>query len=170
MAAYGATFCYKCGKRLVIEDGLPMCEEHGILWSLHRNAVCADAIIVNQQKEVLLVKRANEPHKGMWGIPGGFTDYGEHPKDTVAREVLEETGYEGHVKEVTGIYIEYCPGDKSAEYRVSITYEFYATKQKAQPDSEVSEVSWFKLDDLPKNIPESHMTRINDYVKNAPKA
>ena len=41
---------------------------------------------------VLLVKRASEPLKGEWSIPGGLVELGEKLLDAVRREVLEETG------------------------------------------------------------------------------
>jgi 8-oxo-dGTP diphosphatase len=41
---------------------------------------------------VLLVKRAFEPFKDHWDIPGGFCDGPELPIDAAIREVFEETG------------------------------------------------------------------------------
>ena len=34
---------------------------------------CA-AIIVKDNKQILMVKRAREPHKGTWDLPGGFVE------------------------------------------------------------------------------------------------
>jgi len=41
---------------------------------------------------VVLVKRAHEPLKGQWNLPGGGVELGETLRDACAREVLEETG------------------------------------------------------------------------------
>jgi 8-oxo-dGTP diphosphatase len=41
---------------------------------------------------VLLARRAYAPWQDAWGSPGGFCEVGEHPIETVEREVLEETG------------------------------------------------------------------------------
>jgi 8-oxo-dGTP diphosphatase len=49
------------------------------------------AVIV-QQDRVLLVKRATEPARGRWSIPGGLIDVGETLAEAVIREVREETG------------------------------------------------------------------------------
>lgn len=54
-------------------------------------AASAEAIIIKNGK-VLLVKRAREPYKGTWMFPAGFIDFGEHPTETITREVSEETG------------------------------------------------------------------------------
>jgi 8-oxo-dGTP diphosphatase len=44
-------------------------------------------------REVLLTRNsARGPHPGSWTLPGGGIDHGEEPRDTVVREVHEETG------------------------------------------------------------------------------
>ncbi len=47
--------------------------------------------IVFEGDRVLLVKRAHDPGKGQWSIPGGVVRVGETLKEAVVREVLEET-------------------------------------------------------------------------------
>jgi 8-oxo-dGTP diphosphatase len=49
------------------------------------------AVLVDQGR-VLLVKRATEPLKGQWSLPGGLLELGEGLLDAVVREVAEETG------------------------------------------------------------------------------
>jgi ADP-ribose pyrophosphatase YjhB (NUDIX family) len=48
--------------------------------------------VVIQNGHALLVRRATEPLKGEWSIPGGLVELGEKLVDAVKREVLEETG------------------------------------------------------------------------------
>jgi len=45
--------------------------------------------------KLLLVKRAVQPAKGMWGLPGGFIELGETPNEAAIRELKEETNLEG---------------------------------------------------------------------------
>ncbi|OGN98609.1 MAG: hypothetical protein A2Y89_03695 [Chloroflexi bacterium RBG_13_51_18] len=47
-------------------------------------------VVVYNAGKILLVKRANEPNKGMWSIPGGAIELGETIYQAAAREVLEE--------------------------------------------------------------------------------
>jgi 8-oxo-dGTP diphosphatase len=47
------------------------------------------AVVFNKGK-LLLVKRANEPNKGKWSIPGGGIELGETIKEAAQREVFEE--------------------------------------------------------------------------------
>lgn len=44
------------------------------------------------EPQVLLVRRAQEPLKGQWSLPGGAVELGETLEAAVCREVLEETG------------------------------------------------------------------------------
>jgi ADP-ribose pyrophosphatase len=48
-------------------------------------------LIVNDANELLLVRRARDPGKGQWGLPGGFVDRGETIEEALTREIYEET-------------------------------------------------------------------------------
>jgi 8-oxo-dGTP diphosphatase len=53
--------------------------------------VSVGAVIVNNDR-VLLARRAHEPLKGEWSLPGGVVEVGETLDAAVQREALEETG------------------------------------------------------------------------------
>ena len=58
-------------------------------------AVTVDVVILTMAKGVLhllLVRRGEEPFKGMWAIPGGFKRPDETLNDAARRELSEETG------------------------------------------------------------------------------
>jgi 8-oxo-dGTP diphosphatase len=48
------------------------------------------AVVVRNHK-ALIIKRAHEPRKGEWSLPGGLLELGESLQDAVCREVKEET-------------------------------------------------------------------------------
>lgn len=54
----------------------------------------SDAIIINSNNEILLLKRNNncEFAPGKWCFPGGHIDIGETPDKAAIRETKEETG------------------------------------------------------------------------------
>lgn len=50
------------------------------------------AIIQRADGRLLMIKRGNEPGRGLWSLPGGRVEPGESEEAAVAREVAEETG------------------------------------------------------------------------------
>ena len=60
-------------------------------------------LICPRNNEILLVKRAVDPGKGLLGLPGGFTEKGESPEVAAKRELKEETGLDGSTVRVLGI-------------------------------------------------------------------
>jgi len=48
--------------------------------------------VVVRAGNVLLVRRANPPDQGLWGLPGGRMEMGETHLDAALRELKEETG------------------------------------------------------------------------------
>jgi 8-oxo-dGTP diphosphatase len=54
----------------------------------------------NGEPAVLLIRRAQEPLKGEWSLPGGAVELGETLEAAIRREVLEETGLPVDVVEV----------------------------------------------------------------------
>src|SRR3569832_1131425 len=60
--------------------------------------ITTGVIIVNDQNEVLLVKRAEHLTRGgKYTIPGGFLDRDETVEEGALRELKEETGYNGEI-------------------------------------------------------------------------
>ncbi|MDP9138303.1 MAG: NUDIX hydrolase [Pseudomonadota bacterium] len=53
--------------------------------------------------EVLLVRRAKQPLRGMWSLPGGRVEFGEPLRDAAQRELYEETGVRAHLDRIVDI-------------------------------------------------------------------
>lgn len=62
----------------------------------------ASCVVIREDK-VLMVKHTYGAAKGKYLIPGGFSEGGEMPQVTAAREVLEETGVVVEVNDLVAI-------------------------------------------------------------------
>jgi len=71
--------------------------------------------VVIDDGRALLIRRASEPLRGHWSIPGGTLELGESLQAGVARELLEETGLEVRVLEVIEVFDRIFPGDAPVE-------------------------------------------------------
>jgi ADP-ribose pyrophosphatase YjhB (NUDIX family) len=100
--------------------------------------------VVVSGDRALLVRRATEPLKGEWSIPGGMLELGEKLRDGAARETLEETGLRVQVGEVLDVFDSIFPDDTGrTEYHyVLIDFLCHPLAGDATAGSDVSEVKW----------------------------
>ena len=142
-------YCPACGQRLVerVIDGRlrQICPECGrIHW---RNAKpCAGALIIRNGK-VLLVRRAVEPFRGHWDIPGGFCEADEHPADAAIREVREETGLEIELTGLLGMWVD----DYQGRTTLNVHYLARPLSRRLVLGSDVDGAAWFAPDALPEH-------------------
>ena len=57
-----------------------------------RQEACAGAIVFDDARRLLVIRRGQEPSIGLWSVPGGRCEPGESAADACIREVAEETG------------------------------------------------------------------------------
>jgi 8-oxo-dGTP diphosphatase len=100
--------------------------------------------ILERDGRVLLARRAHDPHKGAWDLPGGFVDQTERPEDALRREFLEETGIP--VEPVELVRIEVEPYEHRHVF--SVTYLVVGDGEPV-PADDVDELRWFAADELP---------------------
>ena len=109
---------------------------------------------VGAADQVMLLKRAIDPWKGHWDVPGGFCDGAELPEDTVRRELLEETELEVEVITLLGMWLDtYHLGGTSFDTLNS--YYLLDAGPDPQPvldRSENSDAGWFTVDQIPDDI------------------
>src|SRR5690606_21488356 len=98
---------------------------------------------------LLLVRRAREPFKGHWDIPGGFVDDGEEASDAALRELREETGLEVRVTGFVGVFGDAYGGDRGDHTCNLFWTGVVDAPDHAAPASDVSELAWFEPDALP---------------------
>lgn len=110
--------------------------------------VVVDAIVVKDDK-LLMVRRAESLIEGgKWAIVGGYMDRDETLVQTVAREVYEETGWE--IDNIRLMSVIDAP-DRPNEDRQNVSFVYFctATKKSGKPDWESTEQRWYDFDSLP---------------------
>lgn len=122
-------FCIHCGN-IFYENPLPV----------------ASCIVVNENREIVLVKRKNEPYKDMWCLPIGFAEADEEVKDAALRELEEESGITGEIVRLVDVDTvdNYFYGSLAI-----VTYEVRQTGGTLHAGDDAKEAGVFPIFDLP---------------------
>ena len=123
----------------------------------------AEAVILNDKKQILLQSRAD---RDKWGLPGGCQELGERFVDTVIREIKEETNLDVNVSDLKLIDIvsgssrrnDYPNGDVVINNTVLYMTDKYTGELKW--DSESKDMRFFDLDKLPENLNDPDLIKI----------
>ena len=141
-------FCPRCGAAVNHEERYgkvrPVCPQCG--WIHFVDPKVAAAVLIEQEGRVLLVRRGNEPFRGLWTLPAGFINGGEDPAEAAARECLEETGLNVRVIRVLDI-IAGREHPRGADF--IIVYQAEVIDGELKPDDDADAVEWFGRENLP---------------------
>lgn len=106
--------------------------------------------VILENDAVLLVRRGNEPLKGIWSIPGGALELGESLIDGVRREVREEAGLEVEVGEIVEVFqrITRDAGGGIRYHYVLVDYVCRLAGGMLAAADDAAEVRWFTSSEL----------------------
>lgn len=105
-----------------------------------------DVVILCPDDTIVLIKRKKDPYMGFWALPGGFVEYGERVEEAALREVREETGLKVELDHLLGVYSD--PNRDPRGHVVSICFIAHWTNGRLKADTDASEVSRFKWEEL----------------------
>jgi len=114
-----------------------------------RPIVSVGAVVVDGDR-VLLVKRAHEPLKGAWSLPGGVVELGETLDEALAREVGEETGLEVAIGPVVEVLdrVERAPDGRVEYHFVIIDYLCHPRGGALACATDAADARWVAASDL----------------------
>ena len=118
---------------------------------------CVGALVYDDQHRLLVVRRANEPGRGLWSLPGGRVEPGEDDPTAVAREVAEETGLTVEVGALVGEVERDGPNGKLYVIR---DYEATAVGGTLTPGDDATDAKFVSRDRVP-TPPHHHPARLH---------
>jgi 8-oxo-dGTP diphosphatase len=108
--------------------------------------------IVFQGHLVLLAKRAQDPGKGVWTLPGGVVELGETLEDAVKREILEEASITiqiGGLARLLDRIVRDEAGRVQYHYIIA-DYWAWRVSGELRPGSDISDARFVPLDEVPR--------------------
>jgi 8-oxo-dGTP diphosphatase len=112
--------------------------------------------VINDRGELLAIQRQDNGH---WEPPGGLVDPGESLKQTLTREVLEETG------------LHIVPGPLSGVYQnmrrdiIAFVFTCSVVSGKLRRSDETASVRWLSPTEVPEMMDEAYAVRLLDALE-----
>lgn len=106
--------------------------------------------VVLLDDQVLLAKRAREPGKGTWTLPGGMVELGESLEEALAREIMEELSLSIHIGGLVKL-VDKIVRDQEERIRyhyVIADYWAYPLSGEVRPGSDISDAKYVPLKDV----------------------
>lgn len=121
--------------------------------------VAVDALIIKDD-EILLIKRAVEPFKDMWALPGGGIEFDETAEEALKKEVEEEVG----LKIISSKFLNiYTKPERDPKQVIALAY-LVETEGEPIAGSDAYSYQFFRLDQLPEVMGFDHKQIIQDYL------
>jgi 8-oxo-dGTP diphosphatase len=107
--------------------------------------------ILDDELQLLLVRRGRAPFAGTWALPGGFLDMDEDLDQCAARELAEETGLDGSALGLEQFHTFGAVHRDPRERVISVAYLALAPPDGLciQAGDDAADTRWFPLDALP---------------------
>jgi len=159
------SFCPRCGFSGFSENDekSKKCATCGFVFYLNASSAVA-AIIINENNEMLLCRRACEPYKGTLDLPGGFVDLNESAEEALRREILEEIGTEVETMQYFGSFPNIYPFSGFEVHTLDMVFICtLKTDSILAPDDDVSEAMFIPFDKI--NLDEIKLPSIRKAVE-----
>lgn len=126
-----------------------------------KHSVSVAGIVVRDDGRVLVIKRDDNGH---WEAPGGVLELDETFEDGVRREVLEETGLEVAVEQLTGVYKNLTHGI------VALVFRCRVAGGEPHPTEEAREIRWMTEEEVQSYMAPAFGIRVLDAFEKAPQS
>ena len=140
-------FCNHCGasvsQQIPAGDNRPrdVCDSCGKIH--YQNPRMVTGTLPVYQDKILLCKRAIEPRKGFWTLPGGFMELDETLEQGALRETVEEAGAEVHIQSLYTLFNVLAVGQVSVFFLSELPEPVFFAGEESL------EVGLFSEDEIP---------------------
>ena len=140
-------YCPRCGHGFTLQPlhipDEPQLVCHGCKFILYLDPKLVVTGVVRSGKGVLLLRRAEAPQIGQWGLPGGHIERGQDPREALVSEVRQEAGIPVTVDHLLDIYTVKAHGI------VQLVFACTASSCDIRANIESLEARFFEQHDLP---------------------
>ena len=109
-----------------------------------------DAIIEDDEGNLVLIKRKYPPYKGYFALPGGAVEKGETPKKALIREIKEETNLDIAIRDKVGVYDEPGRDPRGNVHSTAYKCKIIGGKEKMKSGDDSEDVISISLKELRK--------------------
>ena len=157
-------FCSRCGAALSerVANGRmrPACPACGFVVYVDPKVACG--VLIERHSQIVLVRRRNEPGRGLWCLPCGFAEADEPPEQAAQRETLEEAGLQITVGRLFGAY-HYTDDPRGAGILLVFLAECHDWGALAAGD-DADDVGLFAASALPTISHHTHRRALEDWI------
>ena len=123
--------------------------------------------ILRKDNKILLMRRFNTGYKdGFLTLPAGHIEKDELPKETMLRELEEETGLICDFESIIGVYAMHRISDSGRTY---VDYYFEISKYNGNPEikepKKCDHIGWYDIEAIPEDIL-PHIKIALNHIKN----
>jgi 8-oxo-dGTP diphosphatase len=113
----------------------------------HKNPAPAVDFLISKDdnSKILLVRRKNDPFKGMLSIPGGFINEGETAENAMIREAKEETSLVVEPIAILGVYSD--PQRDPRMHTISVTFITRIVQGSENARDDAAALQWINIED-----------------------
>ena len=157
-------YCHYCSSQVELKiegdtmrDYCPACKAY-----FYENPLPVVSAILVKDRQVLLVKRGNEPYIGQWCLPSGFVETGESIAEAALRELEEETGVQGKIVQLQDVdsCFNYYYGDL-----IFLAFEVELVSGKPRAGDDAVAVRYFPIEKVPPLAFPSNTKALRTYVE-----
>jgi 8-oxo-dGTP diphosphatase len=113
--------------------------------------VGAGAVIIDSEGKIFLARRGREAgnESGKWEFPGGGVEFNETLEHALAREVMEEYGFEIEVQELLDVVDHIIPAEKQHWVSPTFLCKVKSGTPCIREPHKCEAIGWFELDRIP---------------------